>query len=92
MALIDINKELSKVTAPAASSSTAPSRREAASFYADEPVERELTGMVLRKLDDPIAEVKNMTVTWSALEWSRSLQQADAAALAPCPAVLAQST
>jgi hypothetical protein len=66
MALIDLNKDLARINAPAPSTSAPVSARRAheTPSYADEHTEREITTMVLRLLDDPIAEVKNMTVTW----------------------------
>jgi hypothetical protein len=33
-------------------------------FYTDELVEKELTTAVVKLLGDPIAEVKNMSVSW----------------------------
>jgi hypothetical protein len=70
MALIDLNKDLARINAPAPSTSATPpsSRRNIEPpTYADDHTERELTAMVLKLLGDPIAEVKNMTVTWWAV-------------------------
>lgn len=68
MALIDLHKDLLRVTGPATgsslSSSQSTSSRKADVFYTDELVEKELTTAVLKLLGDPIAEVKNMSVSW----------------------------
>ncbi|GFZ51807.1 hypothetical protein JCM24511_09575 [Saitozyma sp. JCM 24511] len=69
MALIDLNKDLARINAPAPSTSAPTSARRAheTPSYADEHTEREITTMVLRLLDDPIAEVKNMTAVQDVL-------------------------
>jgi hypothetical protein len=55
MALIDLNKDLARINAPAPSTSAPVSARRAheTPSYADEHTEREITTMVLRLLDDP---------------------------------------
>ena len=66
MALIDVNKELSRITPVIASSSTASSssRKQESYFFPNEHTERELVDAVLKLLNDPISEVKNLAVTW----------------------------
>jgi hypothetical protein len=66
MALIDVNKELSRITPVITSSSIASSssRKQESYFFPDEHTERELVDAVLKLLNDPISEVKNLAVTW----------------------------
>lgn len=70
MALLDLHKDLLRVTAPQPSTSASQSTPNSASsrkvevVYTDEHVEKELTTAVLKLLADPIAEVKNSAVAW----------------------------
>jgi hypothetical protein len=69
MALIDLHKDLQRVTAlptgaTVSSSQSASSRKPAELTYAEEAVEKELTAAVMKTLVDSNAEVKNMSVTW----------------------------
>jgi hypothetical protein len=65
MALIDLHKDLLRVTQPGtALSASQSSRKGFETTYTDDHVERELTGAVLKTLVDQIAEVKNMSVSW----------------------------
>ena len=69
-ALIDLHKDLLRLTAPTTSSSsltpqpaTSP-RQRVDGFYADEMTESHLVDMVLKLLMDDISEVKNSAVSW----------------------------
>lgn len=73
-ALIDLHKELLRLTAPtssAHSSSSTPSsassssRQRTESVYADEVTEGHLVEIVLKLLMDEISEVKNSALSWS---------------------------
>ena len=68
MALMDLNKELSRqpsavVVDPSTSSSASRSRQEVV-FIQDETTEKLLCDEVIKLLNDPISEVKNMAVNW----------------------------
>lgn len=68
MALMDLHKELSRQppsvnVAPAASSSSSRTRQEIV-FIQDEHTERLLCDEVMKLLNDPISEVKNIAVNW----------------------------
>lgn len=67
MALMDLHKELLRITTPATLASTSSSsttRRAVDSGYTEEHTEKELTLQVLKLLVDPIGEVKNQAVAW----------------------------
>jgi hypothetical protein len=69
MALIDLSKELARLTIPsvtpvAPSSSSGSSRKPSDNSYTDEHSETALTDQVIRLMHDTNAEVKNMSVTW----------------------------
>jgi hypothetical protein len=72
MALIDINKELSRISASKPASSSTPSSSQAARrpadqyFFPDDHTESSLVDGVLKLLNDSNTEVMNMAVTWSA--------------------------
>lgn len=68
MALMDLNKELSRqppaiVVDPSTSASTSRSRQEIV-FIQDDTTEKLLCDEVVKLLNDPISEVKNMAVNW----------------------------
>lgn len=60
MALIDLNKELTRVLTQATASKPA----RASENYTDETSEKVLTSLVLGLLSDSNAEVKNAAVAW----------------------------
>lgn len=69
MALMDLNKELSRqppaiVVDPSTSSSTSRSRPQEIVFIQDDTTEKLLCDEVVKLLNDPISEVKNMAVNW----------------------------
>ena len=69
MALMDIHKELSRQPAgvsnpPSLSASSSSRMRQEAAFIPDEPTEVGLCAEVLKLLNDPISEVKNVAVNW----------------------------
>lgn len=66
MALIDVNKELSRIppAVPSSSSSSGSSRKSDNFFFPDDHTEQQLVDAVLKLLNDPISEVKNLAVTW----------------------------
>ncbi|WVF66132.1 hypothetical protein IAT40_000871 [Kwoniella sp. CBS 6097] len=67
MALIDLNKELTRVLVPPPSSSTSSSRRAADLTYTDEYTESKLVENVLKLLSDSNAEVKSAAVSCVAM-------------------------
>lgn len=74
MALMDLNKELSRqppavVVDPSTSSSATRGVQERA-FIQDEPTEKLLCDEVVKLLNDPISEVKNVAVSWYA-KWRK---------------------
>jgi hypothetical protein len=66
MALMDLNKELSRQPAgiTTADSLWNVGRNKEAYFISDEVTETAFTEMVLKLLNDPISEVKNLAVSW----------------------------
>lgn len=68
-ALIDLQKELERLTDPSlnvssSSSQSSSSRKLAENVYTDESSEGQLVQKVLSLLNDEIAEVKNKAVIW----------------------------
>ncbi|WWC99318.1 hypothetical protein V866_006219 [Kwoniella sp. B9012] len=74
MALIDLNKELSRVLSPVPGSSSDP-RRSSSISYTDEGTELTLTDNVLKLLSDSNAEVKSSAVSCIALMVRKPRQQ-----------------
>lgn len=66
MALMDLNKELSRQPAAITTSESLwnTGRSKEAFFISEEATENGLTEMALKLLNDPISEVKNLAVTW----------------------------
>jgi len=66
MALMDLNKELSRQPAAINTSESLwnTGRNKESFFIGEEVTENGLTDMALKLLNDPISEVKNLAVTW----------------------------
>lgn len=68
---MDVNKELSRqpaaVSSSSLSSSSSSRKHHEAAFIQEEAIETALCAEVLKLLNDPISEVKNVAVNWYVL-------------------------
>jgi len=79
MALMDLNKELSRQPAAitTAESLWNSGRSKEAFFISDEVTETALVEMALRLLNDTISEVKNLAVSWYVKVFLKGRESAD---------------